>query len=51
MVMSHGIVDMDGTTDYLELFGEIYSVTGSTFEFGGSASNNSTSFGAYKIIE
>jgi len=51
MVMTHGIVDMDGTTDYLELFGEIYVVAGSTYQFGGSASNNSTSFGAYKIIE
>jgi len=35
----------------LELFGEIYVVAGSTYQFGGSASNNSTSFGAYKIIE
>jgi len=51
MVMTHGIVNMDGTTDYLELFGEIYVVAGSTYQFGGSASNNSTSFGAYKIIE
>jgi len=51
MVMCHGIIDMNGSSDYLELFGEIYVVVGSTYQFGGSASNNSTSFGAYKIIE
>jgi len=51
MVMCHGIIDMNGSSDYLELFGEIYVVAGSTYQFGGSGSNNSTSFGAYKIIE
>ena len=45
------VIDMNGSSDYLELFGEIYVVAGSTYQFGGSGSNNSTSFGAYKIIE
>ncbi len=49
-VLVSGIVDMNGTTDYLELFGEIYVVVGSTFRFNGSGSHNMTSFGAYKLI-
>jgi len=48
-VMASGIVDMNGSTDYLEIFGEIYAVAG-TAVFAGSASNNTTSFGAYKLI-
>jgi hypothetical protein len=41
------IVDMNGTTDYLELFGRVNVVSGSTIVFFGG--NQLTSFGAYRI--
>jgi len=42
-----GIVDMNGTTDYLELYGGL-DVTAGTPEFDASA-DRKTSFGAYRI--
>ena len=44
-----GVIDMNGTTDYLELYGALDVTTG-TPEFDGN-SDGRTSFGAYKIIE
>ena len=41
------IVDMNGTTDYLELFGRVNVLSGTTIVFFGG--NQSTSFGAYRI--
>ena len=41
------IVDMNGTTDYLELFGRVNVLSGTTIVFFGG--NQLTSFGAYRI--
>ncbi len=43
------IVDMNGTTDYLELFG-IHNVNSGTAGFDGSTATARTYFGAYRII-
>ena len=45
-VYNGGIVDMNGSSDYLELFGQADSVSGDSSEF----KNSGTYFGAYKII-
>ena len=42
------VVDMNGSSDYLECFGRLYG-NGSTFQF--LTSTKSSYFGAYKIIE
>jgi len=46
------VVDMNGTTDYLELFGRIDTIGGTSQVFEGDPQwKRGTSFGAYKIIE
>jgi hypothetical protein len=46
----NAVVDMNGSTDYLEAY--IYADTTNTPQlFGGSGATNGTTFGAYKIIE
>jgi len=42
-----GVVDMNGTTDYLEVFGMLRSSVQPTIDGSG---NKETSFGAYRII-
>ena len=46
-VYSSGIVDMNGSSDYLEVFAQVDSVSGNSTEL----KNSGTYFGAYKIIE
>ncbi len=45
------IIDMNGSSDYLELYVNGDTVSGSTFNVQGNASIKQTIFGAYKIIE
>jgi hypothetical protein len=49
-VFTAGIVDANGSSDYFQVQGYIDGVSGTTF-FGGAATENRSSFGAYKIIE
>jgi hypothetical protein len=42
---------MNGTTDYVELWGQVYAQDGAGMRFSGSAGTSFTRFGAYKIIE
>jgi len=45
------IVDMNGTTDYIEIYGAfVDSDTGTAPVFKGSSTNRSSKFGAYRII-
>ena len=44
------IIDMNGSSDYLELYVNGDTVSGSTFNVQGNASIKQTIFGAYKII-
>ena len=46
-IYSSGIVDMNGSSDYLEVFAQIDSVSGND----GAVKNSGTFFGAYRIIE
>ena len=46
-IYSSGIVDMNGSSDYLEVFVQVDSVSGNSSELKASG----TYFGAYKIIE
>ena len=46
-IYSGGIVDMNGSSDYLEVFVQVDSVSGSD----SALKNSGTYFGAYKIIE
>jgi len=51
-VQAAGIVDMNGSTDYLESFGYIDdSDTGSSPRLSGNSTAQYSNFGAYKIIE
>jgi hypothetical protein len=45
-----GVIDMNGSSDYVELWGLI-STNNSTEEFAGASSSRRSYFGAYKIIE
>ena len=47
-----GVIDMNGTTDYLEIFGNVNTVSGSGGEFneGRASDTKDTYFGAYKLI-
>jgi hypothetical protein len=44
-VINTAIIDMNGTTDYIEIFGNVQSGSGQLFDNG----NKSTYFGAYRI--
>ena len=46
-VPHHQLMEMNGSTDYVELYGQVYANDGSGMRFG----NNNTFFGGYKIIE
>jgi len=51
-VQAAGIVDMNGSSDYLEVFGYIDdSDTGSSPRLSGNSTAQYSNFGAYKIIE
>ena len=51
-VQAAGIVDMNGSSDYLEVFGYIDdSDTGSAPRLSGNSTAQYSNFGAYKIIE
>ena len=43
-----GVIDMDGSSDYIELWGQFNSYT--TTKFSGHATQRRTGFGAYKLI-
>ena len=43
-----GVIDMDGSSDYIELWGQFNSYT--TTKFSGNATQRRTGFGAYKLI-
>ena len=46
------IIDMNGTTDYIEIYGTSYASDGSgNTIIGNSGATKGTYFGAYKIIE
>ena len=45
------VLDFNGTTDYVEMFGYVNDDGGSNVDFGGNATKQRTIFGAYKIIE
>jgi len=42
---------MNGTTDYVELWGQVYAQDGAGMRFSGTVGTSFTRFGAYKIIE
>jgi len=46
-----GVIDMNGTTDYLEIFGNVNTVNGADGEFheGRASDTKDTHFGAYRI--
>jgi len=44
------VIDMNGSSDYLEMFGEYDSNDGGTANIQGNANVRSTNFGAYKLI-
>ena len=46
-----GIVDMNGSSDYVELYGRLRTVNGSGISFIGGTAGADTYFGGYKIIE
>ena len=51
IISGHIVVDMNGSSDYLELFGRILSVSGSGQLFEGDPQwKRATHFGAYKLI-
>ena len=45
------VVDLNGTTDYVELFGQVDGATPGTEQFQANGGVPTTIFGAYKIIE
>ena len=49
-VTNTAIVDMNGSSDYIELYG-VHDVLSGSGRFLGDATRRYTSFGAYKIIE
>ena len=42
------VVDMNGSTDYVELYGQVDGISAGSEQF--LASDKNTAFGAYKII-
>jgi len=46
-----GVIDMNGSTDYLEIFGDVNTASGATGEFneGRASDTKDTYFGAYRI--
>jgi hypothetical protein len=44
------VVDMNGSTDYVELWGQVYAQDGAGMRFSGTASVSFTMFGAYRIL-
>lgn len=44
-----GIIDMNGTTDYLEIYGYVNTISGDNWEYTGPNDGQRTYFGAYKL--
>jgi len=46
----NGIIDMNGSSDYIELFAELDSNDGGTANVQGNSTERQSNFGAYKLI-